>query len=304
MSAYGVVDLGSNTVRLVVYEVDGKRKRGPRRFRELVDDKVMAGLAAHVADGVFQPSGIKRAASVVRRHLRLASILGCERVDVFATAVLRNCENSEQAVEALQRRVQVPVHLLSARDEAHLGFVGATIDRPAADATLVDMGGGSTELVRVEDGLDVEEVSLGQGSLSSYATHVSRVLPTPGEVEAIQDELSRRLRTLPDFDRYRARHLLAIGGSVRAIAKVLAELRGEARTKTLSRDDVEEVLDLLRRDPDAFAHATVRCVPVRIHTVGTGCAMYARLMDELGAEDIEIRQHGVREGYLVERMLG
>ena len=75
-----------------------------------------------------------------------------EKMEVFATAVIRNALNCEEAVAAIEEAAELPISLLSATDEAHLGFVGATCDRAIERGTLIDIGGGSTELTRIENG--------------------------------------------------------------------------------------------------------------------------------------------------------
>ena len=147
---------------------------------------------------------------------------------MFATAVLRNAANSAEAVAAIERESGLTIDLLSAADEAHLGFAGATCDRTIERGTLVDIGGGSTELTRIEDGRDFDNVSLGQGSLSSYATFVRAILPDPEEMDAIVGAFFERLAALPNRDAYRAGTVYGIGGSVRAAAKMHAQLRQEA----------------------------------------------------------------------------
>ncbi len=144
MARLGVIDLGSNSVRLVVYET--KREDAAKPFRTLVDEKKMAGLAAYVTDGALSNAGIARAVAVLGDLLKLADNLNCARVDIFATAVLRNCANSEAATAAIEAAIDHKVRVLSAREEAHLGFVGASIGAPLAAGTLIDVGGGSTEL--------------------------------------------------------------------------------------------------------------------------------------------------------------
>lgn len=306
MPNYGVIDLGSNSVRLVVYEVKNDRQASytNKDFRSLMNDKVMAGLSAYVKDGTFVQAGIERAASVLKGHLKRARYFRCKRIDVFATAVLRNCENSAEAVAALQEAIGMPIALLSARDEAHLGFVGATCDRAIDRGTLIDIGGGSTELTRIENGRDFANVSIPQGSLSSYAQHVAGVLPTPQETEAIAHAFWRQVRALPNADAYRASRFYGIGGSVRAAAKMHAQMHAlETRPRALAPHEVASILDLLQRDPGAFAHQAIKAVPERVHTLVPGCVIAHALLTGFGAETLEICKYGLREGYLMERML-
>lgn len=306
MPTYGVIDLGSNSIRMVIYDVKDDRKDTycGKDFKSIINDKVMAGLAAFVVDGVFTQAGIDRAVNVLRGHAKRARYFGCARLDVFATAVLRNAKNCDKAVAAIEKGCGLPIALLSARDEAHLGFVGAGLDRELGRATLIDIGGGSTELSRVEGARDAQGVSIGQGSLSSFADHVASVVPTPAELDAIERAFRARLEALGDLAPYRAKALLGVGGSVRAAAKMLAQMNGAAlRPKTITADDVRAILELCRDHPDRFAHTALKASAERVHTLAPGCVILHALFDELGAAQLSICKYGVREGYLVSRML-
>ena len=306
MSNYGLIDLGSNSIRLVIYEVDDEspEEGQPLQFRSLINDKVMAGLAAYVSDGVFSQAGIKRATNVLLSHARHAEYFDCKKLEVFATAALRNSVNSRQAVAAIREQTGLPITLLSEQDEAHLGFVGSTCERLIDEGTLIDIGGGSTELTRIEDGQDFDHVSLAQGSLSSFANHVEGVIPTQEELEAIVRDFRKRFKKLGLAGTYNATVLYGIGGSVRAAAKMYAQMTGEStRPKTMSKQQVKEIIDWSLDDPGDFAHTALKASAERVHTVVPGCAILYTLFEELGAERLEVGKRGVREGYLVERML-
>ena len=350
MALYGIIDLGSNSIRLVVYETAvGARTTGsaapasptctsasvapasptrtsasaaptsptrtsasatftspsPKKaFRSLINEKKIVGLSAYVKDSVFTQAGIDRAAEVLDDHLRHARNVGCTDVSIFATAVLRNCTNSKAATRAISTLADAPIEVLSARDEAHLGFVGATCNRTIENGTLIDIGGGSTELTRVRGGVDSDSTSLPQGSVSSYARFVGTVLPTREEILAIEQAFLDQLSTLESLEPYRARSLYGVGGATRAAAKMYgAAFSNGTRPKTLQRRHLEELLDLLERDPHTFAHLAAKATPERLHTLVPGCVITATLMRELGSESLEICRYGVREGYLIERIL-
>lgn len=306
MPNYAVVDLGSNSIRLVVYDVKDAHKRTctNKDFKSFINDKVMAGLSAYVVDGVFTQDGIDRAVSVLRGHAKRARYFDCEKMEVFATAVIRNALNCEEAVAAIEEAAELPISLLSATDEAHLGFVGATCDRAVERGTLVDIGGGSTELTRIESSLDFDNASIGQGSLSSFAQHVRAILPTPGEMDAIAEAFRKRFAGLPDPDAYRSEALYGIGGSVRAAAKMHAQATGAAvRPKTMTKQQIHAILAWCRTDPDTFAHAALKASAERVHTLVPGCIILGELFDACGAERLDVCKYGVREGYLIDRML-
>ena len=306
MPNYAVIDLGSNSIRLVVYDVKDAHKRTctNKDFKSHIHDKVMAGLSAYVVDGVFTQDGIDRAVSVLRGHAKRARYFDCEKMEVFATAVIRNALNCEEAVAAIEEAAELPISLLSATDEAHLGFVGATCDRAVERGTLVDIGGGSTELTRIESSLDFDNASIGQGSLSSFAQHVRAILPTPGEMDAIAEAFRKRFAGLPDPDAYRSEALYGIGGSVRAAAKMHAQATGAAvRPKTMTKQQIHAILAWCRTDPDTFAHAALKASAERVHTLVPGCIILGELFDACGAERLDVCKYGVREGYLIDRML-
>lgn len=307
MPRLGVIDLGSNSVRLVIYEAK-KDPASPKPFRILADEKKMAGLAAYVVDGIFTAAGIARAASILSDHLRIGRNLSCDRIDIFATAVLRNCANSAVAVAAIEEAIEHPICLLSASEEAALGLAGAAIGRDLGCGTLVDIGGGSTELTALaEDGRPRAEaggVSLPQGSVSSYARYVSLVLPTAAECRTIAENLRSQLEQLGNTDCYRNERFYGIGGSVRAIVKMQSQALGiPSKPPLIERSAIDALFQLLEEDASAFAHSAVKASPDRVHTLVPGMVIVRTLMEELGGREIVVCKYGIREGYLLERML-
>ena len=304
MQRIGIIDLGSNTVRLVVFDVErhfGRRLR-PHEFREVLNEKTVAGLSAYVVDGVFTSAGIKRAVGALEDHLVSARNVGCKQMYVFATAVLRNCSNSKQAVREIERATGLSISIITGEEEAHLGFVGASITQPLEDGLLVDIGGGSTELTRIEDGRDVANTSIPQGSVSSYARYVSLVFPTPSEREAIREAFATQLGNAPQLGRNLQAY--GVGGGVRAVAKMVGCMAGrEKAVKQLAPESVASVLALLDRDPSQFAHLAVKAAPDRLHSLVPSAIILQECLAAVGAESLATCKYGLREGYLLERVL-
>ena len=285
MALYGVIDLGSNSIRLVVFEVrdnwDGKRPVTSKNIKSVLNDKVMAGLASYVKNGEFTGQGMCKAIDVLNTHLKRARYIGCQRIDIFATAVLRNCTNSAAAIAVIESSINAKINLLSAQDEAHLSFIGASCDKLVEDGVMVDLG-----------------------SLSSYADFVELIIPQAHEATAIKAAFRQKMEMANGFAKYCAKHLYAVGGSARAAAKLYAAAQGELdRPQALTPQHLDFLVNLLFEDPARFSHLAARAVPERIHTVGPGCIILSELMRELEADTLEICKRGVREGYLIERML-
>ena len=252
MPNYGVIDLGSNTIRLCVYEVKDDTLHSYRKkdFRSLINNKVMAGLASHVEQGIFTDRGIDRAVDVLRGHIKRLKHFDCVRVDVFATAVLRNSSNSAQVIASLSEKTGFPIKLLSEEEEAYLGFVGASCETPILSGTLIDIGGGSTELISVVDGTPINPASLAQGSLSSFVDNVKGILPTREAIHSITLNIRQKLSLLPAFDTYKHEQLFGIGGSLRAATKVYAQaFAGGVRPEVINAKQLDDMVSLLLDDP-------------------------------------------------------
>lgn len=297
---YGVIDVGSNTVRLCVYDVtaDGKK------FKTIVNRKTMAGLAAYVQDGVLSDEGIEVAADSVRKCLKRATYLKPVRVDVFATAVLRNIANSAEAIAAIERAANCKIALLSEEDEAHLGFVGASSKDDLSNGVLIDIGGGSSEVTLIADGKDVMRASLPLGSLSSYKKHVSDIMPTEEEFAAIRNEVRALLEAdAHGMAEHRVRRLFGVGGSIRALAEVNAHLIEGVSDKDMTRDDVHRLAQDAFANRREFLDAVLHIAPERVHTIACGLAVLIELFDDFDADTLHVCSNGVREGYLIERIL-
>lgn len=156
MSRYAIIDFGSNTIRLCIYRVDDPHAEPITRksFSTLLNVKEMAGISSYIQDGVLTSKGIKKAARIIRDHAQCASYFDCDAITVFATAVLRNCKNSKSAKRAIEKACGLPITILTNEEEAHLGLVGARLDCTLANATVVDIGGGSTELTALTRGVE------------------------------------------------------------------------------------------------------------------------------------------------------
>lgn len=303
MHRCGIIDLGSNTIRLVVYEV--KKSPGERLtkkdFSTLISTKKTVGLSNYVIDGQLSDAGIERAAEVLSDMIGRAKVVNCDSVSIFATAVLRNCNNSKAAVKAIEKRIGCRIDMISGEKEARLDFVGASCDRKISSGTLIDIGGGSTELVQIAGGKAGNVESISMGSVSTYASFVRHVLPTPAEIDAIAKALSERLDRLNNAKSYRCSTLYGVGGSIRALGKLDALLLGqEKKSRELDRGDIARLTEALRGTSSDFTHALTKAAPDRIHTIGCGLVILSTVMDTLGAKRIEICKYGVREGYLLE----
>ena len=163
-----VIDIGSNSIRLTLYETEN------RDFKILFREKIMAGLAGYVEDGKLSAEGIECACTGLLTFRGVLQTLDIEHVSVFATASLRNISNTEQALSLIRAATGYSVQVVSGEEEALLGYAGAMRELHLTGGVFLDIGGASTEIVTFDKGEPMSFTSFPVGSLSLYRPERAR----------------------------------------------------------------------------------------------------------------------------------
>ena len=289
---YAVIDLGSNTIRMNVYRLrNGK-------FRLLFSKKATAGIVSYVKDGRLNREGICEICSTLESFKKVLEHLQIEQCSVFATASLRNIDNTEEVITQVKKKTGMKICLISGEEEGRLSFRGAAIQLSAEDGLFIDIGGGSTELVRFAEGKAQSSCSLPIGSLNLYNRFVHDIIPTAQERKEISLYVEGAL--LSSEVKPEGKLLAAAGGTARAVEKLLlrSELL-ERKGAAIQLSQLEELEQLLADSSDA-AHMILRCKPDRIHTLIPGFLILKGVMQHFGCEQLKVCRNGIREGYLME----
>ena len=295
----GIVDVGSNTIRLSIYHWEGQK------FKLLMNKKEMAGLAGYIKNGLLSDSGILVACRVLAGFKALLNNFNIADLHVFGTASLRNIVNTEEALETIEAVTGVKVEVLSGADEAAFSFLGATVGGGApGSGLLADVGGGSTELVAYRDGVITSGCSLPMGSLSLFTKHVSGLFPTKEERKAIRAEVEEELEKAKTAG-LRCGHLTGVGGTFRAAAKLCNDLSGtDPDNKVIPADEIYALYTGLKKSDRDTLRQILRSVPDRVHTILPGLAILKEILDAYQVSTVTVSACGVREGYLLQRVMG
>ena len=295
----GIVDVGSNTMRLSIYHWEG------RRFKLLMNKKEMAGLAGYIKEGVLSDSGILVACRVLAGYKALLDNFDIKELHVFGTAPLRNIVNTEEALDTIRAVTGVGVEVLSGADEAALSFLGATVGGGApAAGLLADIGGGSTELVAYENSAITSGCSLPMGSLSLFTDYVSGLFPTKEERRAIRARVERELEKARTAG-VRCAHLTGVGGTIRAAAKLCNARSGaDPANRVIPAAELRGLYKELKRGDQATLRQILRTAPDRVHTILPGLVILSAVVKSYGVETVSVSACGVREGYLLQRVMG
>ena len=291
--------MGSNTIRLSIYHWEG------RQFKLLMNKKEMAGLAGYIKDGVLSDRGILVACQVLSGFKALLENFDIRDIHVFATASLRNIVNTEDALDTIRAVTGVTVEVVSGSDEATLSFLGATVGGGAPDTGLLaDIGGGSTELVAYEKGGITSGCSLPMGSLSLFTRYVTGLFPTREERHAIRDQVEAELERAKTQG-VRCAHLTGVGGTIRAAAKLCNDLSGaDQNNRTIPAEEIRALYKDLKKGDQATLRQILRIVPDRVHTILPGLAILCAVLKSYEVETVLVSPCGVREGYLLQRVMG
>lgn len=295
---YGIIDLGSNTIRLSIFKYeDGK-------IRLLQNKKAIAGLAACVEGGGLTEIGISKACFVLNRYKDILKAQNIENYSVFATASLRNINNREIVLNEIKERTGIVPEILFGDEEARLDFIGVKNVSELIRGVLIDIGGGSTELVLFENGEIKRLASIPIGALNLQNKGVKGLVATDREIKKMRKIINKAIDELQwDFEsNYET--MYAIGGTSRAaleISKELFEIPAEERT--INRTNVKEIVNRLRSaDPEEYK-PVYKINPERIFSLAGGLVILNEVIKRFGCEIINISRNGIREGYFIDRVL-
>ena len=204
-----VVDLGSNSVRLVVYE--GHCRNPVGIFNEKAVLRLGRGLQS---SGRLNDEGMAQAFTVLHRYHAIAQAMGAEPFEILATAAVRDARNGPDFVAAVQARMpEVPIRVLSGLQEAEYSAMGVLCGIPSADGILADIGGGSLEMVRLDRGSRGVSQTLSLGAIRL----AERAGGDPARARAIAEA---DLATVPWLIEGANRDLYLVGGAWRALARI------------------------------------------------------------------------------------
>lgn len=202
----GVIDIGSNSIRLVVFAA------ASRALLPVFNEKVLCGLGRGLAQsGRLNRDGVGLALENLARFVVIAQTMGVAELRAFATAAVRDADDGEAFLELVRKRCGIDVRLISGDEEARLSALGVVSSIPAAEGIVGDLGGGSLELISVSDEQVHEHATLPLGPFR---------VPTDLKHDELVKLVDARLAELPWLEAARGRTLYPVGGSWRSIAKV------------------------------------------------------------------------------------
>lgn len=211
---YAIIDIGSNTMRLVIYE-----KQNGGFYKEVENTKVVARLRNYLIDGVLIQEGMDILLQTLLQFQESTRFYGLHNVLCVATATIRQAKNQEEIKKLVEGKTDFVLRVLSEYEEARYGYLAVMNSTSFTEGVTVDIGGGSTEVTYFRDREIVEYYSFPFGALSLKQQFIHRETPTTEELEELRRYLWYQFQTLPWLKEKRL-PLIAIGGSARNMVKI------------------------------------------------------------------------------------
>jgi exopolyphosphatase/guanosine-5'-triphosphate,3'-diphosphate pyrophosphatase len=278
----GIVDVGANTLRLLVATLENGEVVPVR------EQRVQLGLGEEIErNGAIGDEKLDEAAAIARAHVRRARKLGCDRIDVLVTSPGRQAENGRELVERLAASTGVPTRVLGSEEEGELAWHGAVaaLEDPPESIAVCDVGGGSTQLV-------VGTLSAGPAWARSFDLGslrlTRRALPsTPASKEQLEEARQEVTAAFAELAPPLARAAIATGGTARALRKVVGP--------DLDPDTLAEGMNKLAKKSSRSIATSYGLDPARASTLLAGTLILTEIQRRIGTT-LEVGRGGIREG--------
>jgi len=289
----GAVDMGTNSTRLLVADVDGADLAEVERLLRItrLGDRVDA-------DGRLSDAGMERVHTVLEGYAARARELGAERVLATATSAVRDADNGSEFLADVRQQHGFETRLLSGREEAELTYRGVTSRLAAGPGTLVcDIGGGSTELVLGGPAGVLEATSLDVGCVRMSERCLRSDPPTVAELAELREAVAA---LLPRSITSRTSTLVGVAGTVTTLATIDLgldrEIPEEIDGHALAAATVEALLGQLAAVPLAERRDVRGLMPERAPTIVAGAAIAAEVLRATGAGRMLVSERDILHG--------
>jgi exopolyphosphatase / guanosine-5'-triphosphate,3'-diphosphate pyrophosphatase len=296
-----VVDMGTNSTRLLVADVDG------RNVREVERRSTVTRLGRGVdLSGSLSTDAIDEVAGVVGEYIEIYEALGAERVTAIATSAVRDAANADAFIAELRERFALGSRILSGDEEAQLTYQGSCCEGGSSNGTLViDIGGGSTEVIAGSEPGVISSSSLQCGTVRHTERYLRSDPPGASELEDLATDVSGLIDAeLPFDERPEANHGIGVAGTPTSLAAIDLELvpydPEAVQGHRLGLGSIQRMCSELSSMPLAARRRVPGLHPDRAPTIVAGVVILIQLMRAFDLAEIEVSEHDILYGAAIE----
>ncbi|EIT7851067.1 Ppx/GppA family phosphatase [Campylobacter coli] len=292
-----VVDLGSNSIRMVVFE---KTSRYSFYTTCEYKRKVRLGENAYNNGKILQEDSMQRAENALAFFKQCALKHKCKKIFIIGTSALRDAPNSKDFIKRIKDKLNLNIRCIDGKNESYLGGL-ATLNllSPFKDGTTLDIGGGSSELCLIKNNKIISCISLDLGTVRLKELFYDKV-----KADALDDFIKPILEQIPS--EFCNQNLIAIGGSLRAISNSIMQknsypLKNIHDFRYMLEDEKEHILKIFNSKADALINFGIK--KDRFDTIKEGIFIFLKIAEKLKAKQIITSGVGIREGVYLQDLL-
>jgi len=296
----GIIDLGSNTARLVIYHRDDQGF-----FYEVDNIKRVLRLSSHLSDGQIDHDGIEKAVLCMHQFRKLLDARQVRTAFGVATAAVRQALNGADLLQRIEAETGIPMEVLSGEVEARYGYLAVVHSMNLDEGITVDIGGGSTEVTYFANRQLQGSVSFPFGIVTLTHMFIKQDPPAPEEIAQLQSFVTRHLVAQPWLIGKRC-PVIAIGGTARNLAKIFQKdieySLSSLHHFVMPTTNVTEIFNNLIRLPLDKRKQIPGLSKDRADVIIPGVAVFHGLLECVGSEQLLISDKGLRDGVLLAKM--
>lgn len=302
LPTFGVIDIGSNTARCVVFEVSSAGT-----VRPVYETKDAPRLGQGTGeDGSLSPEAVVRGVTTVRRFARTIRSLKVPKTVAVATSAVRDAPNGPDFVREVERTTGVSLRVISGTAEARYAYLGVASAWELSNDLVCDLGGGSLQLAEVRGGELRNSVSLPLGVLRLSQRFFEHDPPKRREYDALHEHAREAISSVIEAFGGGPYRLFGIGGTVRSLARAAIEFREYPVRRVhgypLYENDLEALEELLGEMPAARRRAVPGIGNDRVDVVLAGIVVLSELLRAVKSERVVVSGTGIREGIALESL--
>ena len=304
MKRTAVIDMGSNSFRLVVYGWE------PGRYWQHVDEireavRVSAGMSS---SGAIKASRLQRAVQTAVVFSSFCRHSGIDDIRAVATSAIRDATNQTELLDGMRDHADLDIQVLSTEDETRYGYLAIANTTTMTDGWALDMGGGSLQLMRIEDRQLRDSGSWPLGAVRVSEGFLPDDKPSSKQVKALRKHVTKTVAGCDWLPAGDGGAFAGIGGTVRNLAAAAQKRAdhpdtGGVQGFRLTRDALEDLTQELCGMPPGKRGGVPGIKPDRGDVILGGALVLGALMDHAGFAEIEVTDAGLREGVFLERFL-
>lgn len=296
---YGIIDVGSNTIRLIIFELKGTE------IKIILKEKELSVILSFIQNGNLMEEGLERLLKVLNRFAKICELLGCAEVFCFATASLRKVDNSVYVVSEMKKIVE-NTEIITGEQEAYYDYIGLSQVVKDRSGMGLDLGGGSVQIFKFKDRQVIESVSLPIGGLEMRNKFVSMVYPTLDEIKEIENCVKSNVKGSRIFKGNNHRVMYLMGGTARAAAKIHRYIYVTKKKSNKYYIPIKELNQLTERFSDprkSDVDILERILPDRMNNIIPSLVVLNTICTLSGVDEVVVVKNGVRDGYIHDKIL-